>query len=121
MPFLRAFTDHMVQFINHLQPHGWDTKGKLPHVLKEQIKEVKFLLDNYNGKPFSEPPSKHLHSDSSNYAWAVVDPHNHLIVQDYWSDQKGLHINVKELQAAIFTVRALSKAKETVDLLVDNL
>ena len=42
------------------------------------------------------------------------------VVQEFWRGQDGLHINVKELQAAINTVRSLGKPKELVHLSVEN-
>ena len=39
MPFLRAFTDQMVQFVNQQESKGWDKKLMVPDLLKEQVKE----------------------------------------------------------------------------------
>ena len=41
-------------------------------------------------------------------------------VQDFWRDHSGLHINIKELLAAINTIKSLAKPKETIHLSVDN-
>ena len=41
-------------------------------------------------------------------------------VQEYWREKSSLHINVKELSAAICTVKSLAKPGETVSLSVDN-
>ena len=59
-------------------------------------------------------------ADSSDHAWAGMDLTGGQILQEFWRTQRGLHINVKELLAAMQTVRSLAKPKETVFLLVDN-
>ena len=41
-------------------------------------------------------------------------------MQDFWGENKSLHINLKELEAAAHTVRSLAKPKERVVLHVDN-
>jgi hypothetical protein len=41
-------------------------------------------------------------------------------VQEFWREKSYLHINIKEMIAAINTVRSLSKRGETVSLTVDN-
>ena len=65
-------------------------------------------------------PSRNLHSDSSQVAWAGLDVHNGTLVQDWWQENRALQINVKELRAAVFKVRSLAKKGETVVLFVDN-
>ena len=42
------------------------------------------------------------------------------IVQEFWREKQCLHINVKELEAAINTVQSLAKPGEKVSLSVDN-
>ena len=42
-------------------------------------------------------------------------------VQEFWRDQSGLHINIKELQAAVHTLKSLAEPREVVTLGVDNL
>ena len=63
---------------------------------------------------------RELHSDSSQEAWAGVDVTSGQIVQEYWREKRHLHINVKELEAAINTVKSLAKPGEHVTLKVDN-
>ena len=41
-------------------------------------------------------------------------------VQEFWRERSSLHINVKELEAAVATVRSLAKPREKVLLSVDN-
>ena len=64
--------------------------------------------------------TRNLHSDSSNHAWAGIDVKNGQIVQEFWREKNGLHINVKELDAAIQTTKSLAKPGEMVHLFVDN-
>jgi hypothetical protein len=49
-----------------------------------------------------------------------LDVKNGNFVQEYWRDLASLHINKKELLAAINSVKSLSKKGETVSLTVDN-
>ena len=49
-----------------------------------------------------------------------LDTKTGLCVHDFWRDKIGLHINTKELSAAMDTVRSLAKKGETVLLSVDN-
>ena len=63
---------------------------------------------------------RELHSDSSQEAWAGVDVTTGNLVQEFWRDRSGLHINVKELEAAINTVQSLAQRKKHVLLKVDN-
>ena len=63
---------------------------------------------------------KTLHSDSSDQAWAGVDLQNNLVVKEFWRHQIHLHINQKELLAAVNTVKSLAKPKDNVLLTVDN-
>ena len=121
MPFLRAFTDQMSTFLKTHQGKGWDRTFPIPSQLQDQVKEVKTLLESWQGREFlGKVAVRTLHSDSSQNAWAGVDITTGGIVQEYWRDQKGLHINVKELTAATNTVRSLGKPGEVVHLCVDN-
>jgi hypothetical protein len=61
-----------------------------------------------------------LYSDSSQKAWAGVDVSSGSIVQEFWRGKQVLHINVKELEAAINTIKSLAKPREHVCLKVDN-
>ncbi len=122
MPFLRAFTDELVHFLRQQKHHGWDAVGQIPESLKSQIREVKDLLLQNPGRPFQqkEPPSRRLASDSSNHAWGGMDLVSGSTVSEFWRLQGTLHINVKELIAAIATVKSLAKRHDRVRLLVDN-
>ena len=120
LPFLRAFTDQLHQFLCREKDSPWESKHHLPGEIKQEILEVGKLLQDWSGRPFPQKPSQQLHSDSSTYAWGGVDINSNAYVQEYWRDQHVLHINVKELQAAINTVKSLSKKGEVVELAVDN-
>ena len=82
---------------------------------------MKVLMEAWKGRTFQgKTPVRELHSDSSQEAWAGVDVTSGRLVQEFWRDKRGLHINVKELEAAINTVQSLAKEKEHVLLKVDN-
>ena len=121
MPFLRAFSDQLVQFVNQQERQGWDRKLKIPADLQQQVRQMKGIMEDWKGRTFQgKTPVRVLHSDSSQEAWAGVDVTSGQIVQEFWRDKSGLHINVKELEAAINTVKSLAKAGEMVSLSVDN-
>jgi transcriptional regulator of met regulon len=121
MPFLRAFTDQLVQFVNQQENLGWDHKAPIPSSLKEQVKEMHSLMEEWKGRKFQgKAPVRVLHSDSSQKAWAGVDVTSGSLVQEFWREQQVLHINVKEVEAAINTVKSLAKPREHVCLKVDN-
>ena len=122
MPFLRAFTDHMKAFVNQQAHLGWDFPQEVPTFLKQEVRDLYHLTSTWTGRPFLEKkiPLKKLHSDSSNHAWAGLDIINGTVVQEFWRDKGILHINVKELIAAVETVKSLAKEKEVVHLSVDN-
>ena len=58
LPFLRAFTDTMCQFVNISTQKGWNHQQKVPSNLKDQLKEIKIVLDNWGGDPFYQTPNK---------------------------------------------------------------
>ena len=121
MPFLRAFTDQLVQFVNQQENHGWDVKLEIPINLKNQVQEIAHLLISWKGRTFQgKAKVRELHSDSSQKAWAGVDITSGKIVQEFWRDKRILHINVKELEAAINTVQSLALPGEHICLKVDN-
>ena len=47
LPFLRAFTDTLVQFVNLQQIWGWDHRVVIPRSLKDQLGEIKLLLESW--------------------------------------------------------------------------
>ena len=121
MPFLRAFTDHMMAFVNQQGHWGWDVPLEIPETLQQEVRDLKNLTEQWNGRPFQERTiMRQLHSDSSNHAWAGIDVQTGTVVQEFWRERNGLHINVKELEAAIQTTKSLAKQGEIVHLSVDN-
>jgi hypothetical protein len=121
LPFLRAFTDEMKCFIDLQGQGGWDRMHPLPVSLVNQVKEVKDLLQTWQGRQFqARCPIRKLHSDASNVGWGGLDIQSGTGLQEFWRQENGLHINVKELHAAISTVRSLAKKGEQVHLAVDN-
>ena len=74
MPCLRAFTDHMLAFVNRHRTLGWDRKLLLPEDLKLEVQNLEGLTGQWKGRPFSQKVAvRILHSDSSDKAWAGVD------------------------------------------------
>jgi len=121
MPFLRAFTDQLVQFVKQQRTQGWDKKLKIPVELQQQVKELNCIMEQWKGRNFKGKATiRNLHSDSSQHAWAGLDIETKELVQEFWREKSVLHINVKELEAAINTVMSLAKPKEKVSLSVDN-
>lgn len=120
LPFLRAFTDTMVGFVNLQQTWGWDHKVKIPETLKAQLVEIKKVLEDWQGRKFCSPITQELHSDSSDLAWGGLDLQSGAQVQEFWRHQKEQHINQKELIAAVSTVQSLAKPGGHVQLSVDN-
>ena len=71
MPFLRAFTDQLVQFVNQQEKIGWDKKAQISPALQQQVKKIGSVMETWKGRTFQgKPPIRELHSDSSQHAWA---------------------------------------------------
>ena len=67
LPFLRAFTDQLCTFISLQETMGWDTPQPLPMGLQDQLREVKNLLQDWQGKSMEGKTAvRKLHSDASN-------------------------------------------------------
>ena len=78
------------------------------------------MLDTWKGRPFVSKASQQIHSDSSTIAWAGLDIQTGKFVKDFWRKKASLHINVKELEAAICSVKSLARKNQTILLSVDN-
>ena len=120
LPFLRAFTSLLTTFLQEKAHDPWDAKHFISQEMKDQIRNVRFLMENWSGRPFPVKATRVLHSDSSTLGWGGLDPRTGEKIQEFWREEKVLHINVKEMEAAINTVRSLAKPGETVQLCVDN-
>jgi hypothetical protein len=121
LPFLRAFTDQLCQFVKLQELVGWDVPQPLPKDLKDQLVEVKNLLQEWKGRSMDKKVVlRHLQSDASNIGWGGKDLVQKTELQEYWRDRAGLHINIKELHAAVETVKSLARPGELVHLGVDN-
>ena len=121
MPFLRAFTDNMRDFVNQNRKWGWDAVLEIPPGLQREVRDLNVLTQEWTGRSFHDKVAvRKLHSDSSNLSWAGVDIIEGTIVQEFWREKGSLHINVKELEAAVHTIKSLAKPQETVHLSVDN-
>ena len=106
LPFLRAFTDTMCQFVNVSTQKGWNYQQNVPSTLKDQLKEIKIVLDNWEGRPFSSNPQQELHSDSSTQAWGGLDPKSGLFVKDFKRPDSIFHINVKSFKPPYILFKA---------------
>ena len=121
LPFLRAFTDQMRSFVSGHHHFGWDKNRPIPLELQEEVRSIKNLLHNWSGRQFVQRAKlKKLQSDASQIGWGGLNTQTGEKIHEFWRDQKGLHINIKELHAAIHTVQSLAKRKEQVHLTVDN-
>jgi hypothetical protein len=121
LPFLRAFSDQMVRFVARHRHIGWDSPSPVPLEIADQVRELHFLTTSWAGRPFYEQPIRKLFSDASLHGWGGLDPASGACVQEFWRSQTHLHINVKELQAALDTVRSLARPGDRVICHVDNL
>ena len=121
LPFLRAFTDHLVQFVRKQQTQGWDCSLRVPSELKEQILNIKNVLLSWEGRQFGGlAPVRMIHSDSSTQGWGAIELLSGQKLHEFWRTDQGLHINVKELKAAMAAVQSLARPGEVVHLTVDN-
>jgi hypothetical protein len=122
LPSLRGFTDLLLGFVKNHQGEGWDSVHPLPLGLKTEVTIVSSLVREWPGRRFlsPSPPNRHLASDSADYGWGGVDITEKRVVHDFWFHRHALHINRKELDAAIATTMAFARPGETVLLKVDN-
>lgn len=110
LPCLRAFTDLLVQFVDQHSSHGWDTKLPILTQVKDQVREMGTLLKSWEGRSFNHHSAvRKIHSDSSDQGWGAVDLTSGSKLQEFWRSEKGLHINIKELKAAISATKSLAK------------
>ena len=66
MPFLRAFTAEMMHFVQHQKNSGWDSKHPVLESLQIQVREVKNLMETWEGRTLGGLiPVRELHLDSS--------------------------------------------------------
>ena len=72
------------------------------------------------GQHFKTKAKQFLHSDSSNKGWAGLDLSTGQFIHDFWRKENSLHINVKELKAALATLQSLAHPNTSVMLSVDN-
>ena len=80
-------------------------KVEIPSALQAQVREMGILMYQWKGRTFQGKHAvRELYSDSSQEACAGVDVTAGTLVQEFWRDKSCLHINVKELEAAINTV-----------------
>ena len=98
-------------FNQHLQM-DWDRQLNILPRLTDQIKDFKAFQNIWQGRPFADKCTRKLHSDSSNHAWAGLDLKTGRFVREFWREKSALHINVKELEPAIATVKSLAKQGE---------
>ena len=100
-------------FVQNQQRFGWDTPQLISDFLKKEVRDLNQVTLAWKGRPFQEGTSmRTLHSDSSTHGWAGIDLLTGDVVQEYWRTQSGLHINIKELRAALDTIRSLAKPEK---------
>ena len=100
---------------------GWDRELALPKDLVGQVREISQLLKSWEGRNFEgQDPVRQNFSDSSDLGWGALDITSGAQLEEFWRTEKGLHINVKELKAAISAVKSLGKPGEKVLLSIDN-
>ena len=122
IPALRSFTDKILKFVRLHSTVGWDQKQPVPGDMKEELSSLKDLLQNWKGRPLGERlPHRTIHSDSSDYCWGAKDITTGNVTMEYWRNQRHLHINTKELGAAVQAVQALGQKGDHISLCVDNL
>ena len=121
LPALRAFSDELVAFVNLHTKFGWDTPLQLPPSIRTQVPELRELLLSWPGRKFvTGATATKIFSDASDAGRGGLNPLSGQYVQDFWRTERGLHINMKELSAAIATVKSLATPHDHVHLLVDN-
>ena len=110
-----------MSFVHRNRYMGWDHPLHIPEDLRAEVKTLNTLTAQWKGRPFTQQVAvRTLHSDSSDRAWAGVDIHSGEVVQEFWREKDGLHINIKELAAAINTIKSRAKPEELVHLCMDN-
>jgi len=97
-----------------------DKKFRIYPEIKSELKKVGEKLDSWSGRNFPQKSTEVLFSDSSDFGWGGINPQTGEKIQEFWRDKSHLHINQKEMMAAINTVKSLSKKHENVELNVDN-
>ena len=103
LPFLRLVTDQLLSFSNLHKTMGWDHAVTISHEFLQQVLELETFLHPGFGHKFFAPPSRSLHSDSSQEGWGGLDPISGSFVHDFWRHKRTLQINYKELEAAVAT------------------
>ena len=122
VPALRCFCTLLQDFTNQAPVLGWNTTRSIPSALVEEVLKCKNFLHDWGGRPFLDKPfTRELASDSSQLAWGGLDLGNPLrMVHAFWREAEVLHINVKELKAAVVTLKSLAAPGDHVLLQVDN-
>ena len=123
VPAIRAFSDHMVEFVRQNQVFGWDSVHPVPSCLKAQVCAAKEIMFQWPGRPFLTPACvpKRVFSDASQLGWGGLDTQSGQVVHDFFYDQGHWHINIKELHAAVSTIMSLVHPGDVVEMCIDNL
>jgi hypothetical protein len=119
LPFLRGFTDTLVRFLRLKGESPWDSKYDITEDIREQLREVRGILESWSGRCFSQAVQQRLHSDASSLGWGGIDLVSRQVLHEFWRGREG-HINMKELLAAINTVKGLGRPNTVVEITVDN-
>jgi hypothetical protein len=118
---LRAFSGQMLHFIQMHSAKGWDVTRPLPQALKAQVREIDGIMHSWVGRSFAKRTVvKEIHADSSDNAWGAIEIRSGQAIQEFWRHDRHLHINIKELRAAVAVVQSLAAPGDHVHLCVDN-
>jgi hypothetical protein len=101
--------------VNKATEKGWDFQQIVPTQLKNQLKEIKKLFIHLERKAFCKQSQSADSFRLFNNCLGRVRRKTGEIVKGVWRKKASLHINVKELEAAICSVKSLaSKTKQYV-------
>ena len=66
-PFLRTFTDQLVQLVNQQERMGWDNQLAVPPKLSKQVQKMKSFMESCQGRKLrGKTLVRELHSYSPN-------------------------------------------------------
>ena len=120
LPFLRAFTDEMCFVVDQQTTQSWDKALPVPPSPQSQVREEKSLLTDWKGRPMGQTQPECCTWTLQTRAGGGLNVQSGHAVQEFWRDRSGLHINLKELKAAMETVKSLATREDVVHLSVDN-
>ena len=121
IPALRSFLCLLQAFVQQASVHGWDTMLPVPTEVREELRLCKDILLQWPGRyMLGRAPTRRFASDASTHAYGGLDLRGHHLVHGYWRHLTPWHINLKEVSAAMDTIRAMARKGDLVKILVDN-